>query len=91
MKKVKNLTESKGLINTFRKLKTKSHLNKSNLKKNNFYYAKFCKKNFFKKQPQSKSVFVNVFLHKFNANKTISNLPIYKQSQLFKLNLMFIN
>lgn len=40
MKRVKNLTERKGLINTFKRFKTKNHIFKSSLKKKYFTLSK---------------------------------------------------
>lgn len=40
MKRVKNLIEKKGLINTFKRFKTKNHLFKSSLKKKYFTLSK---------------------------------------------------
>jgi hypothetical protein len=91
MRKVKNLTENKDLINTFRKLKTKTHLNKINLKKNYFYYAKFCKNNFFKTQPLNQLSQLNTFTKKFNLNPNNNVWVLYDSNKLLKLNLMFIN
>jgi len=41
MKRVKNLTENKGLINTFKKFKSKNHTFKTILKKKYFFFTKF--------------------------------------------------
>ena len=46
MKKIKNLTENKDLINTFKRFKIRQYLNKTSLKKNFFYTSKF-KSNFY--------------------------------------------
>lgn len=91
MRKVKNLTENKDLINTFRKLKTKTHLHKTNLKKNHFYYSKFCKNAFFKKKLLNQLLQLNTFTKKFNSNLNNSVWESYNDNKLFKLNLMFIN
>ena len=90
MKKVKNSTENKDLINTFRKLKTKSHLNKTKLKKNNFYYAKFCKNYFFKKNSLKTNLLVLAHPQIFNSYVVVNNPLVYNQLWVFKLNLMFI-
>ncbi len=41
MKKGKNLIENKGLINTFKKFKSKNHIFKSVLKKKYYFFTKF--------------------------------------------------
>jgi hypothetical protein len=41
MKRVRNLIENKGLINTFNKFKNKNHTFKSTLKKKYYFFSKF--------------------------------------------------
>jgi hypothetical protein len=90
MKKVKNLIENKDLINTFKKLKTRSYLNKKKLRINDFYYAKFCKNYFFKKKLKRNNLLYLDSSKIFNSHVVINNLLVYNQLWVFKLNLMFI-
>lgn len=91
MKKVKNLTENKGLINTFRKLKNRTHLNKNNFKNLSFYLFKYNKlillRNF------KKTKFKLIFLKKFFLNKTNlkHNLFSLDNKTFIAVTLMFIN
>ena len=63
MRKVKNLTENKGLINTFRKFKSKDHIFKSVLKKKYYFFTKFKQKIILNKTILSKKTFLKkVFL-----------------------------
>lgn len=50
MKKIENLIKNKTSINTCKKFKFKSYINKTNFKKKKFFFLKFHKKtfNFFK-------------------------------------------
>jgi hypothetical protein len=93
MKKVKNLTENKGLINTFKKLKTKLHLNKSSLKNSSFYLFKYGNLFFFKNYNKINTTNIKcVFFRKFLINKkTIKQNSTYFNKSLVKITLMFIN
>lgn len=95
MKKVKNLTENKGLINTFKKSKLKNYLNKASLKKKDFFLLKY-KKNVFKKgffflnkNYFYKNTFKTYFF--FNQKKLILNFNFKKNVFFFKTLLIFNN
>lgn len=63
MKKGKNLTENKGLINTFKKFKSKNHIFKSVLKKKYYFFTKFQQKIIIKNiVPSKKFFFKKIFL-----------------------------
>lgn len=85
MKRVKNLTENKVLINTFKKLKTRVYLNKSKFRKNSFFFLKFgfffTKRFFLQKQ-------VNV-LHLSNIAPTKNLFTAGKPHLLYKTLLLF--
>ena len=80
MKRVKNLIENKGLINTFNKQKIGFYLNKAFSKKSNFYFLKykndnllrvvFLKKNKFFKSNQVKKDFSLIKI----SSKTVFNV-----------------
>ena len=93
MKRVKNLTENKGLINTFKKFKSKNHIFKSVLKKKYYFFTKFQQKIILNKTTLNNKTFFKIFffLHlkpispsKINFLKTI-NL----KKTFFKKILMF--
>ena len=80
MKKGKNLIENKGLINTFKKLKYKNFLNKTNSKKIEFFFKKFYNE--------------KIFLKKFSWKK-LENIKLFKTStftnnSICKVIIMFI-
>ena len=80
MKKGKNLIENKGLINTFKKLKYKNFLNKTNSKKIEFFLKKFYNE--------------KIFLKKFSWKK-LENIKLFKTStftnnSICKVIIMFI-
>ena len=92
MKRVKNLTENKGLINTFKRFKSKNHTLKAILKKKYFFFTKFQqnlilkKKIFFNKKYFNKILFVY-----FKYKNPHYNLLIIKnfKKNFFKKILMF--
>jgi hypothetical protein len=93
MKRVKNLTENKVLINTFKKLKTKIHLNKGGLKNSTFYLLKYNRLVFFKAGltfiiRNSSSIFLKkLLLNSVNQKKNFTNF----NKPFIKTLLMFIN
>lgn len=97
MKKVKNLTENKDLINTFKKSKLKNYLNKSILRKRDFFFLKyrqnkFCK--FFKKLSKFSlysSTFNKLYTNYSIKNNFIKKSQFKKTFNFFKTTLMFIN
>jgi hypothetical protein len=97
MRKEKNLTENKGLINTFKKSKLKNYLNKSILGKRDFFFLKyrqnkFCK--FFKKLSKFvlyKNVFNNLYCSYNKKSNLFKKSQFKKTSNFFKLTLMFID
>jgi hypothetical protein len=91
MKRVKNLTGNKVLINTFKKLKTRTHLNKNNLKNFSFYLIKYNRLVFLK---FFKKTNLNcVFLKKFFLNKVALKQSFFSTNNKPIANtiLMFIN
>ncbi len=97
MRRVKNLTENKDLINTFKKSKLKNYLNKSILGKKDFFFLKYRQNKFskfFKKL--SKFFFYKVVFGKLYCNYNEKSNP-FKRKQFkgtfsfFKTTLMFID
>lgn len=92
MKKVKNLTENKVLINTFKKFKLKNYLNKTFLKKNSFFLTKF--KTNFKKQIVKFQATIPVSQKLVPLNvaglKHLNYHTLYNKYKLFKSFLIFI-
>jgi hypothetical protein len=66
MKKVKNSIENKDLINTFKKLKYRNFLNKSNSKKIGFFLKKFYIEKIFLKRFSWKDFLEKIFLKRFS-------------------------
>lgn len=93
MKRVKNLTENKVLINTFKKSKLKNYLNKSFLKKKDFFLLKYRQPKFkFFFKFFSKSLFYrNIFKTFFFLKQKNIFLNSQKSFNLVKITLMFIN
>ncbi len=93
MKRVKNLTENKVLINTFKKLKTKIHLNKSGFKNYSFYLLKYNRLTPFRfKLPFSLKDSNYIFLNKTISTSTNQKKNYLNLSKSFtKTLLMFIN
>ena len=92
MKRVENLIENKDLINTFKKSKIKTYLNKSVLKKRSFFFLKF-KSIQFKKLTSfffKKVQLTNIFQKPFLKTSLTANLKTNKHVDLFKSVLMFI-
>lgn len=58
MKKVKNLTENKVLINTFKRVKTRNYVSKSTLKKRSFFFLKY-------KAVKAKNINCNISIKNF--------------------------
>lgn len=90
MKRVKNLTENKDLINTFKKIKTKTHLNKSNIKKVFYYFHKYGKVVWFKKNFKNKFL-EDVFFEKLKQKHKPIKLTYTYVTFFFKITTMFIN
>lgn len=96
MKKGKNLTENKVLINTFKKLKLKNYLNKSFLKKKSFFLFKYkgvylskVKQFFFKNGCFIRfGVFFQKFLHPGKIKTFLKKKKILKKILMFT-NLYF--
>jgi hypothetical protein len=82
MKRVKNLTENKDLINTFNKFKSKNHIFKSTLKKKYYFFSKFYYKSvlkacilFLREKPSKKNYFSELHIAKYHINSyKINNL-----------------
>lgn len=93
MKKEKNLTENKDLINTFKKSKIRVHLNKNKLRSFSFYLFKFNKINFFKIFLKKNHVFFKVnFSKKFILNKVfLNNHSNLSKKPFINIILMFTN
>ena len=94
MKKGKNLIENKGLINTFKKLKYKNFLNKTNSKKIEFFLKKFYNEKIFLKKFSWKNFLEKIFLKKFSWKK-LENIKLFKTStftnnSICKVIIMFI-
>ncbi len=92
MRKVENLTENKGLINTFKKLKTRNYQSKSFFKKRDFFFLKFKQFNFsffFKKISKNKYIYVN-FKKTFNKTDLIFIFNNNRKTDILKTTLMFI-
>jgi len=66
MKKVRNSIESKDSINTFKKLKYRNFLNKSNSKKIEFFLKKFYIEKIFLKRFSWKDFLEKIFLKRFS-------------------------
>jgi hypothetical protein len=80
------------LINTFKKFKLKNNLNKSNLKKKNFFFLKYklIRLNFFKKKFQKIDFLINL-IKKNKKTSFKNNFFFNKQNtNVFKTFLMFI-
>ncbi len=93
MKRAENLTENKGLINTFKKLKTKIHLNKSSFKNSSFYLFKYNKLLFLRTKLISNSININCVFFKKTPSTGLDqkkNYPNLNKHLIRKL-LMFIN
>ncbi len=91
MKRVKNLTENKVLINTFKKLKIKIHLNKNFLKNFSFYLSKYnglILLKFFKKNKFKFSFFKKLYSNKILLKQGIFT---YNKKPLLNTIIMFIN
>ena len=92
MKRIKNLTESKDLINTFNKLKYRDFKNKAKLKKVGFFFKKYLFEKVFLKKFFWKSFFEKVFLKKVFWKKPSHICFLSKKANMtFKMLLMFIN
>jgi len=85
MKKVKNLIENKGLINTFNKQKIGFYLNKAFSKKSNFYFLKYKNNNMLKHVHFKKFFFLNLV----RVKKKISLVKINNRI-IFNVIFMFI-
>lgn len=91
MKRVKNLIESKGLINTFKKTKTKNYISKSILKKKGFFFLKF--KAIKLKTINYKLTIGDFFYKSFSKHYSIVNSRNsihFKYQRFFKITIMFI-
>ena len=93
MKRVKNLTENKVLINTFKKLKTKIHLNKGGFKNSSFYLLKYNRFVFLKiGLTHTSSNTSCIFLKKVLLNSVDQKKNFINPNRPFiKTTLMFIN
>lgn len=95
MKRIKNLTENKDLINTFKKTKFRNYLNKAVFKKKNFFFLKYkqlCFKKLFKflfKFFFYKSVFL--YFKNNSSKNALFNINFKENSNYFKILLMFID
>ena len=91
MKKVKNLTENKDLINTFKKLKMRTNTSKSKLRKTYHYFFKFSKSTFIKIFFKSSNIHVTTFNnYDVTTNKNKFKF-ISRTNFLIQKNIMFLN
>jgi len=93
MKRVKNLIENKGLINTFKKFKSKNHTFKSVSKKKYFFFTKFQQKIFLNKTVFNKKIIFRKFfilqLKTLPTNTTGFFTTTDLKNTIFKKILMF--
>ncbi len=96
MKKEKNLIESKVLINTFKKFKSRNHIFKSQLKKKYYFFSKFQHKSnlkictfFFKTWGSKKNCYIISNESIFIVDRIIN--PCINKNFFFLKSLMFIN
>lgn len=83
MKRVKNLIENKGLINTFNKQKIGFYLNKAFSKKSNFYFLKYKDNNLLRVVFLKKNKF-------FKSNQVKKDLSLIKISSKTVFNVIFM-
>lgn len=86
MKKEKNLIESKVLVNTFKRFKSKNYLNKSFLKKNLFYILKYKTTNLYRSLNFFKIFFKKIgFLGKYNCCGDVQILKKFRKNLFIKI------
>lgn len=91
MRRVKNLIENKDLINTFKKFKTRIHLNKNSFRQNSFFFSKYTNVYFSKKQGLGFCLRKCIFTKKYTPDKELPNLDLHICKFFkFKTILMFI-
>lgn len=83
MKRVKNLIENKGLINTFNKQKIGFYLNKAFSKKSNFYFLKYKNNNLLRVVFLKKNKF-------FKSNQVKKDFSLIKISSKTVFNVIFM-
>lgn len=91
MRRVRNLIENKDLINTFKKLKIRVHLNKNSFKQASFFFYKYNNLSGFKQKNKHTHLYKYIFMGKFFLKKKSVGLDFFSVELLnFKKILMFI-